>query len=415
MLTDSRSDSDGTGPTRPGILADGRDDLSELLRVAAEEIGSDAASLLSKIADALLAGLAEPNGSFAKINWDDYEVDAEFAVCLTLSLEGARNQEPGRSADALRQLADWAEKRGAVRTAAVGVQLAFALAPDAMVAHRAGSLARRRAEYDRALEWFERTAEVAAQTFDYPAAALACAGRGVVARMKGHLPQAMRWHLQALRIARAHRLRPQEAQALHNLCALAFEQHDKRLGLEFADMALDAYGHDRSRVAALASDLAWIWMTEEGAFKRALPIFEQLASEIHEPPIDRLYVQANLARAAAGAGDIARFEEASEAVRILLPTISDGEGHASALVELAHGAITLGRWSEAIEAAEAAVSIAQKRAEIRVSDEAASILANARSHERVRESAAATQPREAVDDAVDRLALELVRALSPAH
>lgn len=410
MQGDSHIPTDQGAPPAPPHSPD----LPQLLRAARDEIGTAAASGLSRSFNAITAGFAEPAVAVDEVDWPGPEVEPELVVCATLALESARHRDRERCADALRRLADWAERRGAVRTAAAAIQLAFHVAGDAMLAHRAGSLARRRADYPRAVQWFERAAEVAADTGNHGAAALASAGRGVVARMTGDLPEAMRWHVQALRIARAHGLRPQEAQALHNLCALSFEMHDNRRGLAFAEMALDAYGHQHSRVAALASDLAWIWMTQEGAFGRALPIFEQLAAEMRDP-IDRLYVEANLARAAAGAGDAARYDRAASAVRALLPTIPDTEGHAPALVELAHGAITLGRWRDAAAAAEEAIRIATRRGEARVRAEAAAILENARGHQRMRVLGERTRVADPVEEAdVDRLARELLAALSAA-
>lgn len=290
---------------------------------------------------------------------------------LAAAVRSGNREELSR---ACLEVADWAEADKALQTATVFVDTAVSLQPDhPLPAYRAGRLARWKAEHHAAEKWYGEAISLGEQSGDWAVAALAWAGMGNLYRQRGNLPAAAEAHLQSLWMARTNGLKDLEGDALHNLCVIAFEREDTEGGLAYAEKAVEVFGRRRSRIVGLANDLAWYWMTQEGAFKRALPIFQELLQDVKEP-LDRLYVAANVARAAGGAGNGETFREASAAVWATLPELPDGLGHAPALVDVAHGAASLKDWEEARRAALEARDIAGARGEGKVRLEAEAIL-----------------------------------------
>jgi tetratricopeptide (TPR) repeat protein len=311
-------------------------------------------------------------------------------------------------ADACRRIAEWAGGEGLLALALSYSQaVALVLTDDAQAAYTVGLLARRRAEYARAETWFRRAIMLARQSGDWSSYCLAFIGLGKLYVQRGNFPTARKLHLRARRAARRHSLRHLEAMALHDLFVVAANTHEAAEAEAFAGAALEAYGPRHFRLPALAHDVAYFWL-ENGYFARALPVFQAVLPHFGRQA-DRVRVFADIARAAAGAGEEALFEGAWEEAVALAERPDAVEGTAQGLLDLAHGAAMLQQWGRAQEAATRALRLAGERNEAKVRLEAVAVLDSVRRRSgtvAVRTAAAPQSPRG------DALASELVEHLS---
>lgn len=263
---------------------------------------------------------------------------------------------------ACRQIVQWAEGRGSPATALAFAQNAALACPaDAAAAFTVGRIARIAADYARAEVWFRRAIGIARQARDWRLYSRAFRGLGHLYWQRGSLPGARRFYVRALRGARRGGMRHEQGQALHDLFTLHADMGRANDAERFAREAFDAYGPRSARLPNLAHDVAYWWMSE-GYFARALKVFEVLLP-VFAQPLDRLFTLADLARAAGGMGDAAQFEARWAEVHAALADTSLAEGEARALLELAHGASSLGQWDRAAEAAERAIAVATVRGE----------------------------------------------------
>lgn len=178
--------------------------------------------------------------------------------------------------------------------------------------------------------------------------------------------------MRAQRSARRHSLSELEGMALHDLCIVAINCGNAAEAETLAAAALDAYGVRSPRLPALAHDLAYLWL-EQGCFDRALAVFEAVLPHL-DRPADRVHVLADIARAAAGAKNEARFESAWTATVCILEDADAVEDAAQALVDLALGATMLQEWQRAEVAARRALQLATERNEGKVRLTAEAIL-----------------------------------------
>lgn len=268
----------------------------------------------------------------------------------------------------------WAEEAAAGRTALAFFQAAENADPDnPHHAYNVGRMARKLAMYDAAEGWLKWASWVARGARRWEVAALCTSGLGNLHRQRGNLPLAMRFHELTRRIARRHDLRTLEGDALYDLVGLSFDFGDPERGMEYARRAIQAYGPGHGRIYRLAKDVAWLWMDRFGEFESAARVFTALLDHIWEPR-NRLVLLASLGRAAAGAGWKDVFEgmwiETWAAVR----QQRTQDGHASALIQLAYGAGSLGFWDRARIAASRALEVARERREGEMTIAAESIL-----------------------------------------
>lgn len=336
--------------------------------------------------------------------------DLELRMLAARLIDALKANDAPATAEACLKLATWAESHYALKTGSWFVAAAAAFKPaDASIAVRAGSLARRQADYAASQEWLSRAIEVASATGASDALADAYAALGFVQRKLGKFEAALESHLRAVRIARKSQLVDREARAYHNLAVLSFELGKPHDGVSFGRKALDAYGRDRARILILANDLAWVWMDHDGAYQRALSIFQECLRSISKPA-QRIVILGNAARAAAGAGNEAAFERAARALHALLPESPLGEGHAQGLLELAKGAAILGFARTAEDAAVRAWEAARKRRENALVQEAEELLDELRAgrpHRVLKEPATSETADERLNDLVTDLFLTL--------
>lgn len=315
-------------------------------------------------------GISRAAGSVAA------DVDARLSASLHLFRQ--LNSESGTIRDeqvarACRQVSEWAEEGGYLGTALAFAQnAALAARSDAAAAFWVATLSVRMNDHARAEVWFRRSIGLARQARNWRMYSHAFSGLGNLYMRRGNLPAAKRLHTRALRGAKRGGMRREQAGALHDLFAVAVETSNPIEAEKFARLALDAYGNRNERVHVLAHDVAYFWM-EQGQFGRAKSVFQAVLPLI-DRPVERLFVLADLARAAAGMGDeVTADGAAEEAWRLaVMPEVETGA--ASALLELARGYLSLGRLDEARTAAALSAQCAIKYREGKVRFAAESVL-----------------------------------------
>lgn len=316
--------------------------------------------------------------------------------------------DPEAVSDACDGLAGWALSLGATGTALELLQAAaFALPGDAARAHAVARLARRRAELARAETWYRQAIFLARRSRDRDALTRSYCGLGTTFVLRGTYPAARQALLRALRAARRYSLHDLAAAISHDLAVVAIRTDRGAEVVKHAGAALEGYGPDHPRLAALAHDVAVFWMNR-GYFEAALAVFRAIPASFGEAA-DRLTLAASRARAAGGAGDRDLFDAAREEAMALLEEAGAAERASTALVEIARGAQSLARWERAEEAALRAFELARSRGEGEKVLEAESVLESirrARSAGAPRARAGVRPPRQ-----VERLAREMAARL----
>jgi tetratricopeptide (TPR) repeat protein len=315
-----------------------------------------------------------------------------------------------RLVNACRAVARWGERRGFTAVQLAFTQAAARLAPDhPRLAYAVGRLARDRGEYARAETWLRTSVRLARGT-DWHTYALAYLSLGTLYQHLGNLPAARTLTHRALRTTVRRRLRRLEGTAYHNLCVLAGESGDYARAQQYAGEALRRYGAGHPRLPALAYDVGLAWFLC-GYFDRALPVLEAVLAHVPEGA-ERAMGLANTARAAAGAGDRARFERYWTQAQAALSAHGDAPSVAEGWLALARGAVLAGDADRARAAAGRAREIAQARRLSQLQWEADAVV----------ESAGTAVPVPAARDAegervfreAGELARQLVTSLEPA-
>jgi tetratricopeptide (TPR) repeat protein len=346
----------------------------------------------------------------AAVRGGEVDVQIEPPLMTVVRMVGnPHGARPETVSMACQHIAHWADGQGLTATAIAFAQAAALSIPfDAGAAYAVGRLARRRAEYARAETWFRRSIALARQSGDWTSYALAFSGLGNLYAQRGNYPAARRFHVRTLRAARRHSLRQIQGAALHDLFVIASNtgQEDAE---RYARGAYDAYGHEHTRLPALAQDIAWFWM-ERGHFEPALTVFQALLPHMHRFD-ERLVVLSNVVRAAAGAGERRLFEETWDEVWDGLSRSDTQENAAQVLVEMAHGASMMGEPERAERAAERALAVATQRGESKIRLTAEALLESVRRGRAARAKAVEVPHAEPAED-TDAFAADLVRSLN---
>lgn len=313
-----------------------------------------------------------------------------------------------RLTDACFRIAKWAESRGAVVTALEFMQAGALASSDlAQPAYLFAKAARKHAEYAVAESWFARAIHLARRRGDWKVYALAWSGLGNLHVLRGNFPAAKRAHLRVYRVAKRQGLPEIQGGALHDLFGIAVETGApdvERLALA----ALRAYGWRSVKLPALAHDVAYLWVLR-GEFARALPVAEALVSHF-DCPAERLQALGDVARAAGGVGDAARFLSAFDEMSQLKLNPETEAAHARAFLDAANGAASLGQPELAQKIASHALKVARQRGEGKIILAAESLIASA-------EMPQSTQTNRCVLGAPieNTLAGQLIDALSRQH
>jgi tetratricopeptide (TPR) repeat protein len=158
----------------------------------------------------------------------------------------------------------------------------------------------------------------------------------------------------------------------------------------------------------LAQDVAYWWITQ-GSFARALPVLRSTLRHLTQPS-DQLTIYGNIARAAGGMGDRDEFRQAWDACHDLLHDASVSDRAAQALLDLAHGAASLGLWDKAEAAAREALEVGSRRQEAKIRLSAEALMDSVRHHRAVATATRTVKP--AFEEASETLAENLVRSLT---
>jgi tetratricopeptide (TPR) repeat protein len=313
------------------------------------------------------------------------------------------------SADAVmlacRRIAEWAEPRGATATALTFAQAAALAQPgSAPSAYEVGRLARRIGQAGRAEGWLNRAIVLARQTRDWDTYAAAYGGLGNVNLARGNLPAAERCQLKALRIATQHELPARVGGSLHDLFVIAAEAEQSERAIGFAEAAFRTYPEEHSRRAALAHDVALFWM-ELGNFRCALPVL--LAAWPRLERDQQVVGLANVARAYGALGEGDGYDEFSDRASRELTRPGILDPHPGALLNLARGAASLGRWEESRSLVSRARIAAEEQRQNKVSFEADVLLQALDS-----DQAIAAERHDATTPQADRFAWEVASSLS---
>jgi tetratricopeptide (TPR) repeat protein len=311
------------------------------------------------------------------------EGHAQFLAERVLAeVRGEQDRQPGTSASdapdtestAGRFISALRKCQRANDDATVFLLTALSFPGDAQTALQLARRARDDTECDRAAAWYRHAAALAQRNGEWEIHVRSLAGLANLHRQCGNLPAAMAAHDTALGAARRHGLRELEGDTLLDLCTLRFVMGEGDEGFSLAREALDAYGPGHAKTARVAHDVAVYLMNDRGDYANALMVFRELANHTWREA-DLLLLQGNTIKAAAGAGEMAVFEKAWEDARAMLRRSGrEQENHAAALVNMAHGALTVGRTDWAETAASRAQEIAAARGEARNASLAAEML-----------------------------------------
>ncbi|TVP54097.1 MAG: hypothetical protein EA351_13910 [Gemmatimonadales bacterium] len=276
--------------------------------------------------------------------------------------------DPERMGLACSRVATWAESEGAQNTALEFLQAAAVACPaNPRFALAVMKTSRDLAQYPRAEAWFHRVVGLSRQCRDWETYIRAYIAHGTMMLRKGALPAARRSFLKAYRRAARQGLKDVRAMALHDLFVVEYHLGNEEKGDEYAAEAVALYGPEHERFPRIAHDIAFVWLMK-GAYENAMKVLESVLPRL--PDSAQATVNGTLARAAAGAGTPEVFESARKRLR----AFPEHAGLAEAWVEVARGALILGRHEEAREAAVKAESLARRRLEGQVRFMAESVL-----------------------------------------
>lgn len=253
---------------------------------------------------------------------------------------------------------EWCLAHGHVGTALAYAEAAALSWPQhPRYAWMAGRLLRRYGRLEEAAQWIRRAGKAAARVQDWETQTLAQNSLGNVLHDQDKNAQSLRTLHDALRLARRHRLRRMEGEILHDLLVVTTWAGPRETADEYALGAFEIYRDGHPRLAALAHDVACLWLFR-GYYARALEVVKQLPSRF-DLADERIRVWGVMARAAAGCGDTATFHQAAREVWALVGKTEAQIREAAALLEVAIGLTTLDAWDEADVAITRAVEIAK--------------------------------------------------------
>ena len=296
---------------------------------------------------------------------------------LSQLLESPGGIRPREVAVASTRIAEWALERELPATAQIYMQAAALATPrSAELAFRVGLISRSRRQFARAESWFRQAITLGRQTGAWPAYTLAYVELSELQVQRGSVGEARRSLIKAMRAARRKGLTGEEARALHALqrvSALVGRYDDAE---SYARLVFDVYGDDHPDVARLTRDVAFGRILA-GSYGTAIPLLRAL-EPLAGNPGERLLIDGHLARASAGLRKVGEFEAAAKRVHEAVNASPDLPDAPGALLDVAHGASLLGKWSVARKTADRAAELAQARLELRISQEATALAEAAR-------------------------------------
>lgn len=279
----------------------------------------------------------------------------------------------------------WAEERGLMETAVHFAEAAArANEDDPCCANIAGRTCRRAALKDRAAAWYFRAFRLAVRSRDRSEMIRALLGYGALQKEMGRHAEARSVFQRAARRAERIGRRRQAAEAHHDLLTIAAEVGSFDEAARHVRNALRLYPTRHPYLPLLAHDWAWL-LVRLSHYSAAIPLLELAVIRSPRPSVEAV-VWATLARAAAGAGHIARLPVMKTRVLDLL-RVHD-EFAPAALIHLAEAARMVRDWSKAEVYATAALEAAQRREQPLIQADATILL----NQIRLREAASREKP-----------------------
>lgn len=271
-----------------------------------------------------------------------------------------------------RAIEEWADRRNKGRTALEFGQLAAIAAPnDAPAAVSVAKRGRDMAEYARAESWYWQAVVRARRSGDWEAYVRAMLGMGVTHRLRGNYPAARRNMVRGLRRARRQALGPMIPMAYHELTVLAIKGDNLRRTVKYGRRTLEGYGPDHPRLPILANDVAIFWMNR-GYFREGYALICSVPERASLA--ENVLVSANRARAAGALGRVAEFQSLAQVVESSYRETAVGSVAASALLDTARGALSLGLVHSASDLATESLALARRRREAEIVFEAEAVL-----------------------------------------
>lgn len=275
-----------------------------------------------------------------------WDLPVEVVEPLAAAASVLRGADAGKVVTAMRELAGWAEGAERPGTALAAMRAAAKCAPaDAELAFETGRLAWANQQRPLAEMWFRQALTLSRRAGDRATLARSYLALTHVMVDRGSAPLARKMAIRAVRVAERHSLQELRGPAHHGMAAIAVTEGDQRAAVHHARLAMRHYDPGHPRLPMLALDLAYGWMLR-GYFAVAADVFGALTAHVHRPR-ERMFLFANLARAAAGSGDLPRFEEAAAEVRVLAEAPGNRRWEVDALLEVAHGELLLARYEAA--------------------------------------------------------------------
>ena len=257
-------------------------------------------------------------------------------------------------------LSEWAERNHLLSTALEYAEAAALFDPmNARAAAEAGQLCARAAADDRAEIWYERGRKIGRKTEDWEWYIRSYIRLGILRYEQGKFKEATRCAMRARNQAIWCGMLAFAGKAHHDMLLISMAVGSFPSADRHARAALEYYPDGYERLPYFAHDYA-ILLATFGRSPQALTILDAVLTVVTSPA-ERLVVLGTVAKAAAGAGDIARYNLALEDVAVLSQLYPDCAAGALALAS--EGGLALRDWVRATELATTARDIAARRHE----------------------------------------------------
>ena len=255
-------------------------------------------------------------------------------------------------AEACFNISEWAFTAGGAGTALEFIQAAALADPlKALFAYRVSVYSASRGEYARAETWARQTMSAGRRTRDWKHFVYGLLSLAMIYRWRGNLPLSRKTMHRAVKVALRHSLRETAAYAYTGLLGSIEPTRTAEIN-RYARAALKAFGPGHHYLPGLAHNVAMTWM-ETGYFGPALRVFRRIPHDFARPE-GRLGIAANMARAAAAAGDLQTYRETRERCEVLLKHPAARISASVSLINLARAALLAGDWDYAEGATERA-------------------------------------------------------------
>lgn len=296
---------------------------------------------------------------------DDEESTGWWAPAAVIAdeLRRPRRMDTERVSHACLALGDWCLAVEA-RISCLRFAEAAALASPALPrwAWIAGRLMRDVGRPRDAEHWLHRAIRVATWVEDWETQTRALNTLGISFYWQGNYEASRTILERGRRAAARHGSIERRGELAHDLAVVSGASHDYAALETYAKQALDCYGPKHRNLPRLAYDIVFFWI-EQQRHARALPILEALQIHFTSASTERLRVLAAAARAAGACGDSELFDRYSRECLLLLEQRQDTETAAALIYDIALGAQSLRRWSDATGHLMTALDIAERREE----------------------------------------------------